>query len=130
MPVLLWTYQAFRPTEYSWPDGWVYWNQAPVKDKHKSICPAFFSKNLILWIVDHFSAWHEGTHMITPMKHETMADIWNGRNRRSRYDRRIDNDRRSLLRFETIGCDRRLGTPRRKDEMLWEKAWIPRSDHV
>ena len=68
--------------------------------------------------------------MMTPMKTETMAATWNGKNRRSRYDRRIDNDRRTSSRFESIGCDRRLGTPRRRDEMLWEKAWAPRNNHV
>ena len=68
--------------------------------------------------------------MMTHSKTETMAATWNGKNRRSRYDRRIDNDRRTLLRFASIGCDRRLGTPRRKDEMLWEKAWAPRNKPI
>lgn len=60
--------------------------------------------------------------------HDTLSDIWNGNNRRARYDRRLDADRRTLLRFETIGCDRRLGTPRRKAEMIWEKDWFSRGD--
>ena len=61
--------------------------------------------------------------MMISNRTETTVETWNGKNRRSRYDRRVDSDRRTLLRFESIGCDRRLGTPRRKDEMLWEKAW-------
>ena len=80
--------------------------------------------------IDDFSAWHEGKHMMTPTKTESVSYTWNGKNRRSRYDRRIDSDRRTLLRFETIGCDRRLGTPRRKDEMIWEKAWEDHGEYL
>lgn len=66
--------------------------------------------------------------MMTTRLHDILSDIWNGSNRRARYDRRLGSDRRTLLRFESIGCDRRLGTPRRKAEMIWEKEWFSRSD--
>lgn len=77
-----------------------------------------------LWIVkspQRPALW--GKPMTTFNRTEVAVETWNGKNRRSRYDRRVDNDRRTLLRFETIGCDRRLGTPRRKEEMIWERAW-------
>lgn len=66
--------------------------------------------------------------MMTPNLSDFAAETWNGKNRRTRYDRRMGADRRTLLRFETIGCDRRLDTPRRKDEMIWERAWFA-GDH-
>jgi hypothetical protein len=66
--------------------------------------------------------------MMTLRRAETLSDTWNGKNRRNRYDRRMGSDRRTLIRFESIGCDRRLGTPRRRDEMLWEKDWFTRND--
>lgn len=53
-------------------------------------------------------------------------ETWNGINRRDLADRRKGRDRRNLVRFESLGCDRRLEIPRRRSEMLWEKGWILR----
>ncbi|MDQ1362428.1 MAG: hypothetical protein QG652_288 [Pseudomonadota bacterium] len=66
--------------------------------------------------------------MMTTNTHTAMPESWNGNNRRARYDRRLGSDRRTLIRFETLGCDRRLGTPRRKAEMIWERDWFSRGD--
>ena len=52
----------------------------------------------------------------------SSSDQWDGIERRVNRERRLLLDRRNLIRFESLGSDRRSGLPRRKDDIYWQKS--------
>jgi hypothetical protein len=44
---------------------------------------------------------------------------YRGLERRSSCDRRIDGERRNLVRYDALGSDRRERMLRRREDMLW-----------
>ena len=53
----------------------------------------------------------------------TSTETYNGLERRANSERRIGQDRRNLIRFESFGIDRREGDTRRKEELFWERVF-------
>lgn len=56
----------------------------------------------------------------------TYSETYQGLERRASAERRRGRDRRNLIRFESYGCDRRYGQPRRQEEMFWDRRLDPR----
>jgi hypothetical protein len=52
------------------------------------------------------------------MASSKTINMYKGLERRSSSDRRLHNDRRNLVRFESLGSDRRMGLSRREEEFF------------
>lgn len=57
-----------------------------------------------------------GVAIMSPM---TSSKAYAGINRRSSAERRKVSDRRNLIRYESIGCDRRVQALRRIEDAYW-----------
>ena len=44
---------------------------------------------------------------------------YTGIDRRGNFERRLSADRRNLIRYESVGCDRRNNSFRRAEDMAW-----------
>ena len=53
------------------------------------------------------------------MKTQQAGRVYTGEDRRIAMDRRSGLERRNLVRYESIGSDRRLQPYRRKEESFW-----------
>ncbi len=53
------------------------------------------------------------------MTTKTSAKVYTGVDRRNRMDRRSGLERRNLVRFESIGTDRRVQSYRRQEDSYW-----------